>query len=322
VQQVLAGKLYHKTDRAWVVAPAGYTDGARALARRTDVVLFDRRSIEKLIQQAEHHAAEELRSSPEPVVAPHSEQGKKDRANYTRLLKLYEENLALLEQARAARAPHEGDPSVEQKFRETWNKICGNLEKPMGIFEKLDILERRNTDMERERKKRAELQARQQLIESNLSTVESPKQVPEASTSPETPATNTSSTRNHLVGETAITMSGDRLTVHSYESPVAPLPYMQPEEDYEFVALDVEWCTSPNSRTTLIEAHPTRFNLHMPDNTRLPRHARQFKEPVLHSTRLEPGDCARGWVTFKKPKGVKPRYIMYTDGRSLLKWRI
>jgi hypothetical protein len=43
-----------------------------------------------------------------------------------------------------------------------------NLERPDGIFEKLDILEGRNTGMDEERKKRAELQARQASIESQL----------------------------------------------------------------------------------------------------------------------------------------------------------
>lgn len=41
VQEVYAGAKHHGCQRAWVVAPAGYTQGARELARSTGVSLFD-----------------------------------------------------------------------------------------------------------------------------------------------------------------------------------------------------------------------------------------------------------------------------------------
>ena len=310
VQQVLAGKLYHKTDRAWVVAPAGYTDGARVLARRTEVVLFDRRSIEKLIQQAEHHAAEELRSSPEPVVAPHSEQGRKDRANYTLLLEHYEANLDIWERLVNTRAQHAGTPEVEQKLAETLDKIYSNLERPMGIFQKLDILERRNTGMQKEREKRAELKARQKLIESKLGAASPPQR-----------ATTVAARRDYVVGDTVTLAIGEkRLTVRSYESPAILRSNVQPEEGHEFVAIDVEWCADPNSGEHKVQANAAYFTLHMPDNTRMPRSFR--KEPRLPLATLLPSDCVRGWVTFQKPRDVKPRFIIYEKGSTVVKWAI
>ncbi len=59
VQQVFAGKQHYGVNRAWVVAPAGFTKGAFALARTTGVLLFDYSSIERLIQQVEQQAKEQ-----------------------------------------------------------------------------------------------------------------------------------------------------------------------------------------------------------------------------------------------------------------------
>jgi HJR/Mrr/RecB family endonuclease len=51
VQEVFAGALYHQCAVACVVAPAGYTRGARALARSTGVSLFDADSVRQWIKQ-------------------------------------------------------------------------------------------------------------------------------------------------------------------------------------------------------------------------------------------------------------------------------
>lgn len=52
VQEVFSGARYHGADEAWVVAPGGYTNGARQLANRIDVVLYDRKGIEKAMRRA------------------------------------------------------------------------------------------------------------------------------------------------------------------------------------------------------------------------------------------------------------------------------
>ena len=50
VQEVFAGAQHHRCVEAWVVAPAGFTSGAIALARSTDVSLFDTHSVHKWIR--------------------------------------------------------------------------------------------------------------------------------------------------------------------------------------------------------------------------------------------------------------------------------
>lgn len=51
IQEVFAGAKYHGTDDAWVVAPNGYTKGARQLAEKVRVSLYDREGIAQLIRQ-------------------------------------------------------------------------------------------------------------------------------------------------------------------------------------------------------------------------------------------------------------------------------
>ena len=51
VQEVFAGAQHHRCVEAWVVAPAGYTSGAIALASSTDVSLFDAHSVHKWIRK-------------------------------------------------------------------------------------------------------------------------------------------------------------------------------------------------------------------------------------------------------------------------------
>ena len=50
VQQVYAGARHHGCSRAWAVAPAGFTEGAKALARSTEVALFDGCAIRRWIK--------------------------------------------------------------------------------------------------------------------------------------------------------------------------------------------------------------------------------------------------------------------------------
>ena len=62
VQEVFAGKHHYKANAAWVVAPAGFTDGAFDIARSTGVLLFDSGSIKRFLQQAEEQRVEEERA--------------------------------------------------------------------------------------------------------------------------------------------------------------------------------------------------------------------------------------------------------------------
>jgi restriction system protein len=53
VQEVFAGARHHGCQRAWVVAPLGYTRGAHELAQSTGVSLYDADSIGQWIRQVD-----------------------------------------------------------------------------------------------------------------------------------------------------------------------------------------------------------------------------------------------------------------------------
>jgi HJR/Mrr/RecB family endonuclease len=53
VQEVYAGAKHHGCSRAWAVAPAGFTEGAKALAKSTGVSLFDADGIRGWIKQVD-----------------------------------------------------------------------------------------------------------------------------------------------------------------------------------------------------------------------------------------------------------------------------
>jgi hypothetical protein len=53
VQEVYAGARHHRCVEAWVVAPAGYTRGARDLAKSTGVSLYDADTIRQWIKRVD-----------------------------------------------------------------------------------------------------------------------------------------------------------------------------------------------------------------------------------------------------------------------------
>jgi len=53
VQEVYAGARHHRCVEAWVVAPAGYTSGARDLAKSTGVSLYDANTIHLWIKNVD-----------------------------------------------------------------------------------------------------------------------------------------------------------------------------------------------------------------------------------------------------------------------------
>ena len=99
--------------------------------------------------------------------------GTKDRADYAHLLSDYESNIDLLEELVRLKkmfdaGPDEWTDEIEQERMRTRDGIYRNLEKPMGIFEKMDILESRNPSMTVLRNRRVELEFRQSEVEKHL----------------------------------------------------------------------------------------------------------------------------------------------------------
>lgn len=71
VQEVFAGARHHRCEEACVVAPAGYTSGAIALAKSTDVSLFDAdsvhqwiRNVDRLQKERASETESEIKDSP------------------------------------------------------------------------------------------------------------------------------------------------------------------------------------------------------------------------------------------------------------------
>lgn len=78
VQEVYAGARHHRCVEAWVVAPAGYTSGARALAKSTGVSLYDADAVRRWIKTVDdiekHRAGEPQGASLKPKNAQNPEQ--------------------------------------------------------------------------------------------------------------------------------------------------------------------------------------------------------------------------------------------------------
>jgi restriction system protein len=71
VQEVYAGARHHRCVEAWVVAPAGYTSGAIALARSTDVSLCDSDSLHQWIMKVDNlEKARASETESEPIHPP------------------------------------------------------------------------------------------------------------------------------------------------------------------------------------------------------------------------------------------------------------
>lgn len=112
--------------------------------------------------------------------------------------------------------------------------------------------------------------------------------------------------------------NGAWINVHAYETPVPPAAYDTVESIYDLFAIDVEGYSGPDPTNYMDRFRDNDFNLQMPDNSRLRPHY-CGKEPALHESDLAPDDNARDWITFKKPKGIKPKFIVYSNYREVHK---
>ena len=120
------------------------------------------------------------------------------------------------------------------------------------------------------------------------------------------------------VGETATTTkAGNMLTVHSYESPVAPAGSSRPEPGHEFSAVEAEGCASQATENYRMVVGPSGFALEMPDGARLRPDVRMenmtVKEPALMSAEPGLGECRRGFDVFQTPEGERPELVIFED---------
>jgi hypothetical protein len=114
VQEVYAGAKYYDASEAWVVAPAGYTEGARQLASRLEVELCTRTNIRGWIEQVN------LSDSPESYMTY--------KEVYEALTIQSNEYLDLLIEVGRIRARAGQNTEVKQKFDQVREAIEDRLE--------------------------------------------------------------------------------------------------------------------------------------------------------------------------------------------------
>jgi hypothetical protein len=81
VQEVYAGARHHRCVEAWVVAPAGYTSGARELAKSTGVSLYDANTIRLWIKNVDRLEKQQDIRHHAPQTLPQSKSVQKARKN-------------------------------------------------------------------------------------------------------------------------------------------------------------------------------------------------------------------------------------------------
>lgn len=330
VQEVFSGAKHHKAQQAWVIAPAGFTRGAIALAHSTAVELFARKAIENWLKQAE--SFQTVRSLQKDL----------DREDYRTFLNLYTQLLDNLERRYDAEQRCSSEIAYNTEFcvryEQARHTLYGYI---VRLKRDLDDLEIRNPEFTtgefaalRAEMKECEREIEQWASEYGffvppIDDVKEPLEAPshtytppaKASPLPSTASKSASATQNPIVGDTVTIEEGARVTVHSCLSPVSPNSNKQLAPDFEFSAIEVEGCAGPNQENFHFSS--ANFYLQMADNTRFKvDYFSDTKFPVLHSSRLLPGDCVRGWCTFQTPKGERPIFVIYQHNQSIARWAI
>jgi len=162
VQEVFAGAKHHRCQQAWVVAPAGFTNGASELAESVGVKLFDAGSIRAWVGEVDKVASPHPRSEMFP---PTSEQREQDSESYRALLNVYETELTRLQRARQELTtnPYMDEDrslkaSVLQIFFDTDARVF-DIRKQLDAFEKLD------TGSSEQKQRHAQLKASHEQIQ-------------------------------------------------------------------------------------------------------------------------------------------------------------
>ena len=118
------------------------------------------------------------------------------------------------------------------------------------------------------------------------------------------------------LGDRVDTAQGN-VNVYAYEDPVSP-PGATPHPGNVFADIDAEGCAGPNAGPNT-GIGPQFFYLQVDQSAYHP--VGTSKEPALRATRLAPGQCARGWVTFELPQGAKPQYAIFNSSK-VIAWQL
>jgi Restriction endonuclease len=160
VQEVYTEAKHHRCQQAWVVAPAGFTNGAYELARSVGVKLFASASIRAWVGEVDEAASPHPRSEMFPPTSGQRKQDnerkqrKQDNERYHAVLDLYELELTRLERAHNRRLT----ASVLQTLFDTQARIH-HVRKELDAFEKL------GTESLEQKQRHAQLKARHEQIQ-------------------------------------------------------------------------------------------------------------------------------------------------------------
>lgn len=331
VQEVFAGARHRGAHRAWVVAPAGFTRGARELARSTGVRLFDRTHIEKWLRHID--SRRRIRACQKDA----------DREDYQMLIEVYSRMLDSLERRYDAQhrcAPEVAyGPKVKDRYDQAHHTTYEYIK---SLRRDLGILASRHPEFATDElvDVQAELGTRQQKIElwakergvafepaslEDRSSAPTREQIPRSAVSTSGPSGSVPPNRSDsVVGDTRTSKSGDRLTLRSYG--------FQDKKDKDgrlYFAAEIEGCSGPDSEGPLRMMNPLYFSLQLTDNTRLQvsldgTTRRTLPNlDVLSVAPLLPNDCVRGWIVFVIPEGKRPKSLIFSPGLGsnwLEKW--
>jgi hypothetical protein len=107
------------------------------------------------------------------------------------------------------------------------------------------------------------------------------------------------------------------VVVYAYESPASP-PGTTPRQGNRFVDIDAEGCAGPDADAKT-GIGPVNFYLQIGRLAYRPIAA--SKAPALQPTQLDPGTCARGWVTFEIPGDAKPPFVYFSSSK-VIAWQL
>src|SRR5215208_5611187 len=164
VQEVFTGAKHHGCQQAWVVAPAGFTDGAFELARSVGVKLFASASIRAWVGEVEKASSPPPLSESFPPTYPISELRKQDSGESCHtLLDDYEMELTRLERVRADLTMN---PSMEDRSSKANLKILFDTQaRIFDIRKQLDAFEKLGTASFEQKQRHAQLKARHEQIQ-------------------------------------------------------------------------------------------------------------------------------------------------------------
>lgn len=129
-----------------------------------------------------------------------------------------------------------------------------------------------------------------------------------------------------VVGDEVDYQGGAKITVFGYDQPWVfdnQFAGTLLKAGDEFVTIDAQGCIGPSAKSPL-DLNPFGFTLELPNHQRI-QPGPGFRKPALDATPLQLGDCARGFITFEVPVGVRAAFVRFTPpglGTTSAKWKV